>query len=94
MDKARHSVSVPPFLNERSVTLLESNWGELRNEAYCEGLDNGWKIHLLGPGKVFVQAGFRNGEKIAPAELLSYAKTSGQKSLVERLLAIFEHIQK
>lgn len=86
--------TVPSFLNERSVALLESRWSELRDEAYVESLDDGWLIHLSTPSGVFTQAGFRDSERVAPHNLLDYAKSSGQKGLVERLLAIFEHIRK
>lgn len=86
--------TVPNFLNERSVALLESRWSELRDEAYVESLEDGWRIHLSSPESIFTQAGFRDSERVAPQNLLSYAKSSGQKGLVERLLAIFEHIRK
>ncbi len=85
---------MPSFLNERSVALLESHWSDLRDEAYVESSDDGWRIHLSTPASVFTQAGFRDSETVAPQNLLSYAKSSGQKGLVERLLAIFEHIRK
>lgn len=82
------------FLNERSVTLLEDHWSNLREEAYAENHDGGWRIHLTGEAKLFAEAGFQDDALIAGEDLLKYAKSSGQKSLVERLLAILEHIQR
>ncbi len=82
------------YLNEESLALLESHWAELPSEAYCESSSNGWKIHLVGDGNIFVQAGFKNNLEVASNELLGFAKMPGQKENVERLLAIFDHIKK
>jgi len=94
MDTRATANPTPSYLNERSVALLESHWADLKEEAYCEEADDGWKIRMVKPSKVFQDAGFHDREVVAPAALLRYAKSSGQKGLVERLLAIFEHIKK
>lgn len=92
--EAQTAVSTPRYLNERSVALLESHWADLKEEAYCEQADHGWRIRMVKPSRVFREAGFHDQEVVAPDALLRYAKSSGQKGLVERLLAIFEHIKK
>jgi hypothetical protein len=41
------------FLNETSIALLESQWGELPQAAYSENGSSGWTIHLKGTSPVF-----------------------------------------
>src|SRR5690606_3959342 len=63
--QAQLEQAVPGFLNERSVSLLESRWADLRHEAYAESLESGFRIHLLGPSQAFVEAGFRDNDVVA-----------------------------
>lgn len=94
MQDVANPASTPEYLKEENVALLESHWAELPEEAHVESTDGGWKLRLHGPGKIFSKAGFINGEEVTAGKLLKHACTAWQKSLVERLLAIFEHIKK
>lgn len=83
---------VPAFLSEPAVALLESHWSDLRKEAYCEATGDGWEVHLLPGASLFPKAGFTQKILVSGVELLKHARTSAQKGVVERLLAILEHI--
>ncbi|MBY0371526.1 hypothetical protein K2X33_12630 [bacterium] len=84
--------SAPEFLNEQSVSLLESHWRDLRAEATAEATQDGWAVRLVPGARLFPKAGFKAIEKISAMGLLRHARTGLQKGLVERLLAILEHL--
>ncbi len=86
--------TIGKFLNEQSLGLLESHWADLPHHAYSEPSNSGWQIHLKGGSSVFKKAGFRAVDRVGNGDLLRFAGTTDQRNLLERFLAILEHIRR
>lgn len=80
-------------LSEQNIKQLEEHWGDLQTEAVAEDTGSGWKISILRDG-IFSRIGFRTETFISFKRLLAYARGDARRSLVERWLAVFEHIRK
>lgn len=74
--------------------MLEQHWAELRAQAYVVSTPAGWKIFHTKEDGLFSRLGFRHEQFIPADALLYFAKAPGKTDLVERILAIFEHISK
>lgn len=80
-------------LNRFSVGLLENSWDELPDHASSERTDDGWKIRLKRKDNFFSRFGFKDGDVINYESLNNDNLTDGQSELMERVVAILQHIE-
>jgi|688.fasta_scaffold1154095_2 hypothetical protein len=92
-DAATELLQAESELSEQNIKQLEEHWSELQTEAVAEATGSGWKISILRDG-IFSRIGFRKETFISFKRLLAYARGDARRSLVERWLAVFEHIRK
>lgn len=83
----------PGVFGEPTLALLERHWAQLPNEVRVASDRDGWKIHFRHKESVFSQLGFKHGDRISSADLLGWSSDTGSKDLVERWLALFEHLK-
>lgn len=80
-------------LSKFSVNSLENSWDELPEHASTERVDDGWKIRLKRKDNFFSRFGFKDGDVINYTSLESDDLTDGQAELMDRVIAILQHIE-
>lgn len=80
--------------DEPGIRLLEAHWGELRDQAEVYLDENIWRIRFRRSQSLFEPLGFTDGQRLPLQPLLEKSRECDgiSKEVVERWLALFEHL--